>query len=127
LKTDEQSWVDSAPGPHGASLAQGQKRSGRPVALTRCECTLAGVTTRGVRALARPSVARDATRWGVVARRAGGVPGECVDQDKRRRGSPRSPDTGGVEEKLWGSVVPTDDGAPISRRSMLGVPAAPGR
>jgi hypothetical protein len=63
----------------------------------------------------------------VLAGRAGGVPRERAGEDKRRRGSPRSPDTGGVEEKLWGSVVPTDDGAPISRRSMLGVPAAPGR
>jgi hypothetical protein len=59
--------------------------------------------------------------------RAGGVSGERAGEDKRRRGSPRSPDTGGMEEKLWGGVVPTDDGAPVSRRSMLGVPGAPGR
>jgi hypothetical protein len=62
----------------------------------------------------------------MVAGRAGGVPGERAGQDKWRRGLPRSPGTGGVEEKLRGGGIPFGDSAQVSRRSMLGVPVAPG-
>jgi hypothetical protein len=62
-----------------------------------------------------------------VVGRAGGVPRECAGQDKQQRGSPRSLDTGGAEEKLWGDGVPSGDDAPVSRRLMLGVPTEPGQ
>jgi hypothetical protein len=56
----------------------------------------------------------------MVVWRAAGVLGERAGKDKRRRGSPRSPGTGGAEEKLRGGDLPSGDGASVSRQSMLG-------
>jgi hypothetical protein len=120
LKTDEQCWADSGPRPHGASLAQGWKWLGQPMASARREHAPAVVTTLEARVVARSLAARDATRWGMVAGRAVGVAGECAGQDKRRRGSARSPGTGGAEEKLRGGDVPSGDGTSVSLRTMLG-------
>jgi hypothetical protein len=85
------------------------------MAPTRCERIPAVVTTRGARAVARPLAAIDSMRWGMVAGSVAGVPGERVGQDKRRRGSSRSPGTGGAEEKLRVDDIPSGDSASVGR------------
>jgi hypothetical protein len=72
------------------------------------------------RAVAWPLAAIDSMRWGMVVGRVAGVPGECVRQYKRRRGSSRSLDTGGAEEKIWVGDIPSNDDASVGRWSMLG-------
>jgi hypothetical protein len=51
----------------------------------------------------------------MVAGSVAGVPGERVGQDKRRRGSSRSPGTGGAEEKLRVDDIPSGDSASVGR------------